>query len=149
MDSLKNIINLVFFVDIEDRTRKRQIVDARRAYSKILRDSGFSYEFIGKSINKDHATIIHYVKSVDSLLKYDAIFEKKFILAKKNFLEENKHLMLNSKEDIYAIAISLENRLNELISKREKINELLDKYEKENKECVDFCREVILPLFDS
>lgn len=149
MDSLKNIINLVFFVDIEDRTRKRQIVDARKAYSKILRDSGFSYEFIGKSINKDHATIIHYVKSVDSLLKYDAIFEKKFILAKKNFLEENKHLMLNSKEDIYAIAISLENRLNELISKREKINELLDKYEKENKECVDFCREVILPLFDS
>ena len=149
MDSLKNIINLVFFVDIEDRTRKRQIVDARRAYSKILRDSGFSYEFIGKSINKDHATIIHYVKSVDSLLKYDAIFEKKFILAKKNFLEENKHLMLNSKEDIYAIAISLENRLNELISKRKKINELLDKYEKENKECVDFCREVILPLFDS
>jgi hypothetical protein len=149
MDSLKNIINLVFFVDIEDLTRKRQIVDARRAYAKILKDAGFSYESIGKTINKNHATIIHYVKSVDSLLKYDSIFEKKFISAKKNFLEENKHLMLNSKEDIYAIAISLENRLNELISKRKKIDSLLDEYEKENKGGVDFCRKVILPLFDS
>lgn len=149
MDSLKNIINLVFFVDIEDLARKRQIVDARRAYAKILKDAGFSYESIGKTINKNHATIIHYVKSVDSLLKYDSIFEKKFISAKKNFLEENKHLMLNSKEDIYAIAISLENRLNELISKRKKIDSLLDEYEKENKGEVDFCRKVILPLFDS
>jgi hypothetical protein len=149
MDSLKNIINLVFFVNIDDPTRKRNIVDARRAYAKILKDAGFSYQHIGGSIKKDHATIIHYVKSIDSLLKYDPIFEKKFISAKKNFLEENKHLMLNSKEDIYAIAISLENRLNELISKRKKIDSLLDEYEKENKGGVDFCRKVILPLFDS
>lgn len=149
MNSLKNIINLVFFVDIDEHTRKRQVVDARRAYAKILRDAGFSYEFIGKTINKNHAAVIHYVKSIDSLLKYDTIFEKKFILAKKNFLEENKHLNLNSKEDIYAIAISLESKLNELISKRKKINDLLDKYENDKKECVDFCREVILPLFDS
>lgn len=145
MESLKNIINLVFFVDIDDPTRKRRIVDARRAYSKILKDAGFSYQHIGHTLNKDHASIIHYVKSVDGLLKYDSIFEKKFILAKKKFLEENKHLMLHSKEDIYSIAISLENQLD----KAKKIrNEIIDYLENHEGECVDYCRKAMMSLFE-
>lgn len=151
MDSLKKIINLVFFVDIEDSTRKRRVVDARRAYAKILKDVGFSYHHIGDSLNKDHATIIHYVKSVDGLLKYDSVFEKKFIVAKKNFLKENTHLMLNSKEDIYAIAIELEIKLNEIKSKAKETMKALEDYEKENgkNECIDYCKKVVFPLFDS
>lgn len=145
MESLKNIINLVFFVDIDDPTRKRRIVDARRAYSKILKDAGFSYQHIGYTLNKDHATIMHYVKSVDGLLQYDSIFEKKFILAKKKFLEENKHLMLHSKEDIYSIAISLENQLD----KAKKIrNEIIDYLGNHEGECVDYCRKAMMSLFE-
>jgi hypothetical protein len=150
MDSLKNIINLVFFVNIDDPTRKRNIVDARRAYSKILKDAGFSYQHIGDSIKKDHATIIHYVKSVDGLLRYDSVFQRKFLLAKKNFIKENKQLTLNSKEDIYAIAINLENRFNEIISKKTNVLQKLEDYEKENgqNECTDYCKNLILSLFD-
>jgi len=145
MESLKNIINLVFFVEIDDPTRKRRIVDARRAYSKILKDAGFSYQHIGYTLNKDHATIMHYVKSVDGLLQYDSIFEKKFILAKKKFLEENKHLMLHSKEDIYSIAISLENQLDKAKKVRNEIIDYLDNHEGE---CVDYCRKAMMSLFE-
>ena len=150
MESLKKIINLVFFVDIEDTTRKRRIVDARRAYAKILKDAGFSYHYIGDSLNKNHATIIHYVKSVDDLLKYDSPFEKKFMLAKKNFLNENEHLILKSKEDIYTVAIVLEKKINKFISAKEKIIFSLEKYEKENgeNECTNYCKELMLSLFD-
>jgi hypothetical protein len=58
--------------------------------------------------------------------------------------------MLNSKEDIYTVAISLENRLNEIISKKTKILHKLESYENENgqNECVDYCRELMLSLFD-
>ena len=145
MESLKNIINLVFFVEIDDPTRKRRIVDARRAYSKILKDAGFSYQHIGYTLNKDHATIMHYVKSVDGLLQYDSIFEKKFILAKKKFLEENKHLMLHSKEDIYSIAISLENQLEKAKKVR---NEIIDYLNNHEGECVDYCRKAMMSLFE-
>jgi hypothetical protein len=150
MDSLKNIINLIFFVNIDDPTRKRNIVDARIAYSKILKDAGFSYQHIGDSIKKDHSTIIHYVKSVDGLLRYDNVFQKKFLLAKKNFVKENKQLTLNSKEDIYAIAINLENRFNEIISKKTNVLQKLEDYEKENgqNESINYCRSLILSLFD-
>jgi hypothetical protein len=150
MDSLKQIVNLVFFVDIEDTTRKRRIVDARRAYSKILKDAGFSHQHIGDSLNKNHATIIHYVNSIDDLLKYDSVFERKFMLAKRQFLLENSHLVPGSKNDIYAVAIGLENRLENFVSKKNQIIEILNNYEKHNgkNDCVDYCREIILPLFD-
>lgn len=144
MESLKRIVNLVFFVDIDDKSRQRPIVDARRAYSRILRDTGCSYEYIGKTIGKNHASIVHYVASIDALLKYDSVFENKFILAKKSFLEENKNLTLNSRKDIYSVAISLEKKLFEIISKKEELKELLDDKDK----CVNYCRDVILPLLE-
>lgn len=151
MDSLKQIINLVFFVDIDDTTRKRRVVDARRAYAKILKDVGFPYQHIGSTLGKNHATIIHYINSIDDLLKYDSVFRKKFMLAKKNFLKENKDLIPSSKDDIYTVAIVLENRLSEITSKKEQIICSLDNYEKENgtNECIDYCKKLMLSLFDS
>lgn len=155
MDSLKKIINEIFFVNINDKTRKRRIVDARRAYAKILRDVGFSYEHIGDSIGKDHATIIHYVKSIDDLLQYDSIFEKKFILSKKQFLLENKQLIPKSNDDIYTTAIKLGERIEEIIlEKKQMLNKFVDyleSYEKENgiTPSIEYCRKSILPLFDS
>jgi hypothetical protein len=155
MDSLKKIINEIFFVDINDKTRKRRIVDARRAYSKILRDVGFSYEHIGDSIDKDHATIIHYAKSINDLLQYDSIFEKKFILAKKQFLLENKQLIPKSNDDIYTTAIKLGERVEEItLEKQQMLNKFVDyleSYEKENgiTPSIEYCRKSILPLFDS
>jgi len=150
MESLKQIVNEIFLIDIESNRRKRSIVDGRKVYSKILRALGFSYQHIGYTIGKDHATIIHYVKSVDSLLKYDSVFEKKFMLAKKNFLKENKHLIPNQKQDIYEVAINLELKLNEILSKKQQIIEQLNNYEKENgeNECLDYCKELMLSLFD-
>lgn len=153
MDSLKTIINEIFFVNIDDSSRKRSIVDARRAYSKILRDVGFSYEYIGESIGRDHSTIIHYVKSIENLLEYDSIFERKFILANKQFLSENEQLEVKPKEDVYTTLVKLEQRLeNALLEKREiiyKFTKYLEEHQEKigHKSYVDYCKENILPLF--
>lgn len=153
MDSLKKIVNEIFFVDIENSTRKRRTVDARRAYSKILRDVGFSYEHIADTINKDHATIIHYVKSIENLLEYDSIFEKRFMLAKKQFLLENKELISQSNEDIYTTAVRLGEKLEQVLLEKHQILfkfvDHLEDYEKSNgyPPSVEYCRKNILPLF--
>lgn len=154
MESLKKIINDIYLVDIDDSSRMRSIVDARRAYSKILRDFGYSYHHIGDSIGKDHASIIHYVKSIDGLLQYDPIFENRFILAKRQFILENKGLKPRSNDDIYTTVVKLGERLNEAILEREQILDrfvnYLEKYEKENRKMpnIEYCRSEILPLFD-
>lgn len=150
MESLKKIINLIYFVDIDEDTRRRPVVDARRAYAKVLKDAGYTYEYIAKTINKNHTSIVHYTRSIESLLKYDSIFEKKFILAKKSFLEDHKNLKLNSREDIYAVAIDLEKKICEITSKKQELIKLLDNCENENgkDKLIDYCKNIILPLLD-
>ena len=49
---LHAIVNEVFEVNIMSRDRYRDIVDARRIYSYILRGQGYSYTKIGKFIRK-------------------------------------------------------------------------------------------------
>ena len=88
MKELIKIVNEVFLVDLTLNNRKRETVDARKVYSKILRDSEYSYEFIGKTINKDHATIIHYIKNIDHLLSYDQALKDKYIVCKNIFTGE-------------------------------------------------------------
>ncbi len=154
MDSLKKIINDIFFVDIDKRTRKRELVDARRAYSKILRDAGFSYQHIGDSIGKDHATVIHYIKTIDPLLKYDPVFQKKFVLTKKQFKLENKELILRSNLDIYTTASNLRDKLDEVILEKKQILikfvDYLEQFEKTTGYLPNVydIRRNILPLFD-
>jgi predicted transcriptional regulator len=150
MKSLKNIINIIFLVDIDERSRQRNVVDARRAYARILKDAGFSFQHIGDTLGKNHATVIHYVKSVDDLIRFDSIFEKKFMLAKKKFLEENEHLKITSKRDIYETAIGLENRIDDILSKTNQVYDLLKKYEEDNdKEHLQNCKDILSPLIDS
>ena len=60
---------------VNNRSRKSNVVEAKQLYSKIMRDYGYTYEYIGKTIGLDHATIIHhyriyeYVKMASSRLK--------------------------------------------------------------------------------
>lgn len=150
MKSLKNIINIIFLVDIDEQSRQRKVVDARRAYARILKDAGFSFQHIGDTLGKNHATVIHYVKSVDDLIRFDSIFEKKFMLAKKKFLEENEHLKTTSKRDIYETAIGLENIIDDILSKTNQVYDLLKKYEEDNdKEHLQNCKEILSSLIDS
>jgi hypothetical protein len=154
MESLKKIINEIFSIDIDSEKRKRSVVDGRRVYSKILRDLGYVYEDIGDSLGKDHATVIHYIKTIDSLLNFDSVFNKKYNICKKKFLLENRKIIMKSNDDIHLEAISLAERLEKAILER---NQLLSKfvghlesYKKENKKMpnIEYCKEVILPLFD-
>lgn len=92
---LRDIVKDIFSVDvIKENNRIRSVVDAKRAYTKILRDEGYSYQEIAKILKKNHATLIHYMRSVDTIIKSDPIFNKKYILCKKRFIigcdDENK-----------------------------------------------------------
>lgn len=98
MDSLKKIVNNIFMADVDDASRIRKNVDARRAYSKILRDTGLSYHRIAKTISKDHSTIVHYCLSADYLCENDSLFKKKLLLVESEFLLEKKSLDLGEQQ---------------------------------------------------
>jgi hypothetical protein len=154
MESLKQIVNEIFSIDIESKRRKRSAVDGRKVYAKILRDLGYAYEHIGSTIDKDHTTIIHYVNNIENLLEFDSTFKRKYNICKKKFLLENRKIIMKSNDDIHLEAISLAERLEKAILERDHLLnnfvERLEGYQKENRRMptIEYCKEVILPSFD-
>lgn len=155
INELKKIVNDVFLVDLQLKDRKRDVVDARKVYSKILRDNGYSYELIGETIGKDHATIIHYVKNIEYLLTYDRILIDKYVACKNVFIKKKKSISEQVKKDvdIYVTVVRLTNELQEVIESKNKIlNEFVDYIEQYEKttghlpNIYDY-RQNILPLF--
>lgn len=70
-EKLIKLISDTLEIDLMKETRVREYVYARYIYAKIMRDKGFSLSYIGNTINKDHATIIHALKQFEFLKNYD------------------------------------------------------------------------------
>lgn len=69
---LKEIILEELGIDVMERCRKRNIVDARKIFSYILSKSGhYGCSKIARLLNMNHATIIFYLKEIETLLLID------------------------------------------------------------------------------
>lgn len=73
---LKNIIRHETNIDLENKEtllcRDRDFIEARAMYYKLLRKyTNMTYTKIGKSVSKNHATILHACNNFDWWLKQD------------------------------------------------------------------------------
>ena len=126
IEKFKKIIELETGVNVEIVSRKRNFVEARAMYYKLLRDvSNMTLQAIGDTVNKDHATIIHSLNSVDDWMKYDRKLADRY----KNILYaidkidgtdfnslRYENIMLNLKIDELTKRLS-SNRLYDLMDK--------------------------------
>ena len=68
---VKPLIDDYFKLDLSEKSRELDFVLARAVYFKVLRDVYFqSYQSMGRSIGKDHATAMHSYKNFDSYNDY-------------------------------------------------------------------------------
>jgi hypothetical protein len=158
IEELKEIINNAFNVDISEVNRNRKFVDARRVYSKILRERGYTFYLIADSIKKDHASIVHYMKSIDSILLYDKELKNKYIACKRLFLEDRGPLVMEiirKDTDLFMTVVRLNSDLQEAIKERKEILtkfvDYLEQFEKTTgyvPNTLDIKRN-ILPKFNS
>ena len=81
----ENVINTVCFyckitkLELVERTRKINIVDARKLVAKILRDRNYTFSAIGRMLgNLDHSSIVHYCKSAENLITTDKVFRTSY-----------------------------------------------------------------------
>jgi hypothetical protein len=69
---VREIVEGYYKIDITDKTRRRPYVEARALYYKLLRDNTrLSMEQIGKGMNKDHSTVVYFIKQIDNWIEYD------------------------------------------------------------------------------
>ena len=93
-----------FGIDIQNKTRKRNHVDGRRIYFKILKELNpvRSYTDIGKSLDRiiyNHATVMYHIKEIDYFLSVDKSLEVKYNYILEiclNFKKDNKDVVFKN-----------------------------------------------------
>jgi len=72
--TVKDIIEDYYNFKLDSATRQRKYVEARAIYYYILRNKfHYSLSAIAKTLNKNHATVLHFTKQFDSWLMYDRV----------------------------------------------------------------------------
>lgn len=68
-----------FFINV--RSRKRHIVDARKIYFGLCREfTKKSLAEIGRSMERDHASALHNIRSCKDLFQTDPEFKRNYII---------------------------------------------------------------------
>ncbi len=138
IEKFKKIIEFETGVNVEIVSRKRNFVEARAIYYKLLRDiSNMTLQAIGDTVNKDHATILHSLKGVDDWMRYDTkLFEKyKNILYAIDNIGDSDMNSLRYDNMMLSLKIEeLEERINKLSSNR--FYTLIDKIPNHKEELV-------------
>ncbi len=69
LESLKNEIEFKTGIDLSSKSRRRDNVYARSLYFKICKKvTRHSLASIGRSVNRDHATVLHGVRVFDNVV---------------------------------------------------------------------------------
>jgi len=76
------VANNISKSDFTSPSRKRIIVDARMIYCVVARNlGGYTLSEIGKSINRDHATVLYAIRNYEHLSNYDPDIKSKYYKA--------------------------------------------------------------------
>jgi hypothetical protein len=84
-------------IDVLDTIRKRENVYARIVFCKIMRDDFYeTLGSIGNFLDKDHTTVLHSIRSFETLELYDDVFYKCYKYLQMELEEQN--FLLNCKD---------------------------------------------------
>jgi chromosomal replication initiation ATPase DnaA len=127
---IKDYIEELTQMDLTAKTRKRAVVDVRRVAFKVTKSlTRISLTSIGELYNKDHATVLHGIKTFDNL--YDSPdFKESRDLYKKiygTFLEIQQNLGISDKiKNVDQLNFEYRNKIESLVQDhKEKMSNLM------------------------
>ena len=113
---VKKIVNDYFEINISDKSRKRDYVDARRFYYTLSREfvRNATLEKIGGLVKKDHASVNFGIKTLHSFMQYDKHTQNNYLTLKKICLSKLDELA-NPFEKYLSIEDKLQHSVMEYI----------------------------------
>jgi hypothetical protein len=87
MKELKDIVDTIFDVDISNSVRKKNYVEARMVFTKILRDRGTTLVAIAAFLDKNHCSIINYMLNFDNYFSEQSL-KRKYIVCREAFFQK-------------------------------------------------------------
>ena len=118
MEALSQIIDREFGVKIHKITKKKEYVNARKVFCKILNDLGFPAQDVHEFLRKSHAVYNYYITDADSLLKYNPDVKEKYIKSKDLFFATIRGVL---KEDVNCV-IDTTSKINYSVWDKESLN---------------------------
>lgn len=77
--AVKSLVNTYLNVNVDLKSKNRDLINARAICYKILRDDcNMTNTAIAKHFSKNHATILHAMKEFPYMLKADNIMKKEY-----------------------------------------------------------------------
>jgi hypothetical protein len=128
-DEVKRLAEIVrngFDSDVYTRCRKRHHVDGRIAFALLLREQGLGCSEIGKILNRNHATVLHYWNRGEALMETDKIFLKRFVKCREEYAGKEPVYYYSSRE--------LRKKFIEMRNERNKMFVELQAYRQQAKE---------------
>jgi hypothetical protein len=113
MNSIIEQIQILTYVDITERTRKREVVELRSVYFTIMKAIKPNYTLakLGDTLQLDHATVIHSLSNFDNYISYNPKLQDVF-----NVLLEDNSIEIDDNTD------NPESKIKLLKDKIEKLN---------------------------
>ena len=124
LKELRKQIEMAIQEPIDTPSRKRHLTYARAVYFKIGREQlGHTYDYLGSTLNRDHATAMHSINVVFPFAMQEERFRTLYDVLKAEYKEEVE-IPLESTPD------SLKDKLGLINSLRQENKELRYKVEK-------------------
>lgn len=135
VEIIKNIVEKEFNVQIIRKSRRRQYIEARAMYYKLLLDKkNMSLTSIAKTVNKTHATALNGIKRINDWMEtdrnlfnvYETLEDKVDAMIKKfpkkfNKTKTEKELYIKEYEDLELKYKALKGRHHLLLNEIERI----------------------------
>lgn len=125
---LKKVIKEITGVDINEVSRKREIIEARAVYYKILKqiDKNKTLKSIGASVGKDHATVLHSLNNYDMFEQFNPTLKlfRKQILQRLNYKPIEYFGDISNEQEIERLNVYIFNMEQEIENLKETITKL-------------------------
>ena len=109
MENLEDYVAALFGIDTADlftRTRRREVVDARKVCMAVMRDfTPATLSIIGSFFKMKHCNVIHGIKSVKELSLTDKVFKNRVERVYDRVRSNCLYLPFSCSDEIYSIVM--------------------------------------------
>lgn len=133
LKQLKDELENIYGFNLASRSRKRELVDARRIFSKLGYELNYNLRQIGEEINRKHCNIIYLLDSTDYVSNthkkiHDKIVKKYSLLSQLYFTKTIKKIEKEISDKCDDETIKLIQEINKIITtwEAERINEFIE-----------------------
>jgi hypothetical protein len=125
MDASKliEVINQTFSLDLMEKTRRREYVEARMVFAFILLEQGASVTEVSRYLSMHHASVLHYRKKFPWLLKTEKMLRERYehVIAVYKPTPTTPDVYGFSNHQLIQEVLRLRTQVNNLISEKDRL----------------------------